>query len=203
MFKKTLKFVLVAPLLMAFQCEDEFEESTLVFNLYKVNVTAQSNFSLNDTIWITGSVSSKAFDLTLNDSVFAENPQSDIFSIYKFIEPTEVSNCKDAIDKFDLTYDMGQFSTLPRCENAQLQVIPELESGNMFYTYKIGLKPNSTGDYVISWQDGVIRNVERNEFIINNYPIENHPNQIGFNRCDNVSWRFLNESEREYYFTVE
>ena len=29
MFKKVLKFILVAPLLMAFQCEDDFE-STLV-----------------------------------------------------------------------------------------------------------------------------------------------------------------------------
>lgn len=203
MFKKVLKFILLAPLLMAFQCEDEFEESTLVFNSFKVNITAQSNFSLNDTIWITGRTSSKVFDLTLNDSILAGNPRSDIFSIYKFIEPTEVSNCKDAIDKFELTFDIGQFSALPRCENAQLQVIPELESNSMSYTYKIGLIPNSSGDYVISWEDGVIRNLDRNEFIINNYPIANHPNQIGFNSCNNVSWRFLNESEREYYFTVE
>ncbi|PQV49592.1 hypothetical protein CLV33_103229 [Jejuia pallidilutea] len=203
MFKKVLKFILVAPLLMAFQCEDEFEESTLVFNSFKVNISAQSSFSLNDTIWITGKTSSKVFDLALNDSIFAESPRSDIFSIYKFIEPTEVYNCKDAIDKFDLMFDIGQFSALPSCENAQLQVIPRLETNNISYTYRIGLKPNFTGDYVISWQDGIIRNLDRNEFIINNYPIANYPNQIGFNSCDNVSWRFLNESEREYYFTVE
>ncbi|WP_145758326.1 hypothetical protein [Sediminicola sp. YIK13] len=203
MFRKILKFVLIAPLLMAFQCEDELEESTLVYNLFKVNITAKSSFSLNDTIWITGKVSSNAFDLALNDSIFADNPQPDIFSIYKFIEPNEVSNSKDAIDKFDLMLDIGQFSTLPRCENAQLQVIPEIENNKMFYTYRLGLKATSTGDYVISWQDGTIQNVERNEFIINNYPIENHPNQIGFNSCDDVSWRFLNESEKEYYFTVE
>ena len=202
MFKKVLKFILVAPLLMAFQCEDDFE-STLVYNSFKVNITAQSNFSINDTIWITGRTSSNVFDLALNDSIFAENPRSDIFSVYKFIEPNEVYNCKDAIDKFDLTFDIGQFSALPSCENAQLQVIPELETNNTSYTYRIGFKPNFTGDYVISWEDGVIGNVNRNELIINNYPIVNHPNQIGFNSCDNVSWRFLNESQREYYFTVE
>jgi hypothetical protein len=188
---------------MAFQCEDEFEDSTLIFNLYKVDITAQSNFSLNDTIWISGKVSIRAYDLVLNDSIFTDNPQSDIFSIYKFIEPNEVFNCKDAIDKFDLMFDIGEFSTLAKCENAQLQVIPELESNDMFYTYRIGLKAISTGDYVISWQNGMIQNVERNEFIFNNYPIENHPNQIGFNSCDEISSRFLNESEKEYYFTVE
>jgi hypothetical protein len=188
---------------MAFTCEDEYEESTLVFNSFKVNITAQSNFSLDDTIWITGRTSSKAFDLTINDSILAENPRNDIFSIFKFIEPNEVSNCRDAIDKFDITFDIGQFSTLLRCENAQLQAIPELDRNRISYTYKIGLKPKFTGDYVISWRDGVIQNLERNEYIINNYPIENHPNKIGFNRCDNISYRFLNESEREYYFTVE
>lgn len=203
MFKKFLKLILVAPLLMAFQCEDDFDESTLVFNSFKVNITAQSNFSLNDTIWITGRTSSNVFDLALNDSIFAENPRSDVFSIYKFMEPNEVSNCKDAINAFDLRFDSGQFSALPSCENAQLQVIPELENNNIFYTYRIGLKPNFTGDYVISWEDAIIGNLDRNEFIINNYPIANHPNQIGFNSCNNVSWRFLNESQGEYYFTVE
>lgn len=203
MFKNIFKFIILAPLLMAFQCEDDLEERTPVFNLYKINITNQQNFTTNDTIWITGKVSSKAFDLAINDSIFADNPQSDILSIYKFMEPTNVSNCIDAIDKFDLTFEIGEFSTLPRCENAQLQVIPEIENNNMFYSYKIGLKTNVTGDYVISWKNGIIRNVERNEFIVNNYPIENHPGQIGFNICNDVSWRFLNESEKEYYFSVE
>lgn len=35
---------------------------------------------------------------------------------------------------------------------------------------------------------GIILNASRNEFIINNYPIENFPNQNGFNSCNNVSW---------------
>jgi hypothetical protein len=203
MFKNIMKFTILAALLMAFQCEDDLEESTLVFNTYKVNITDQQNFTTNDTIWITGKISSKAFDLAINDSIFADNPRSDVFSIYKFIQPTNVSNCKDAIDKFDLTFEIGEFSTLPSCENAQLQVIPEIENNNMFYSYKIGLKPNSTGDYVISWQDAMIQNVERNELIADNYPIENRIGQIGFNSCGSVTWRFLNESEREYYFTVD
>jgi hypothetical protein len=203
MFKKVVQYILLAPLLMAFQCDDDMiEESPLAFTSFKVNITPQSKFSLNDTIWITGKISSKGFDISLNDSIFAEKPRSDIFSIYKFIEPTEVSNCKDAIDKFDLTFDSGEFTALPSCENAHLEVIPQFESNTSSYIYKIGLKPNIIGDYVISWQDGVLQNSDRNEFIINNYPIPNHPNAIGFIKCNSVSWRYLNESEREYYFTV-
>ncbi|WP_046757090.1 hypothetical protein [Kordia jejudonensis] len=203
MKKKLLTYILLAPLLMAFQCEEDELQSTLTYNTYKVNVTMQSNFSVDETIWINGRVSSKAFDTAVNDSIFSDIAQSDTFSIYKFIEPTAVSNCKDAIDKFELIFDSGSYSFLPSCENAQIHAIPELESSELFFSYRIGLKAIEPGDYVISWQDAAIQNTSRNESIVDNYPIENHPNQIGFNRCENVSWRFLNESQREFYFTVE
>ncbi|MFK7746866.1 MAG: hypothetical protein AB8B65_00610 [Kordia sp.] len=203
MFKKIMKYAMLAPLLMAFQCEEDEVESTLVFNKYKASITASSSFSTDDTIWISGKVSSNAFDLAVNDSVFSDNPQSDVFSVYKLIEPTEVSNCKDAIDQFELIIDSGLYSFLPSCENAQITASPELESNNSTYSYRIGLKPLTPGDYVISWQNAAIRNTNRNEAIIEAYPIENHPNQIGFDRCGSTSWRFLNESQREYYFTVE
>jgi hypothetical protein len=39
MVKNIVKFILFLPLLMAFQCEDEVEESTLVFNVYTAAVT--------------------------------------------------------------------------------------------------------------------------------------------------------------------
>jgi hypothetical protein len=32
-------------------------------------------------------------------------------------------------------------------------------------------------DFAISWQEGIAQNADRNEFIIANYPIVNHPNQ--------------------------
>jgi len=203
MLKKLWILILIVPILMAFQCEDEFEESPLIYNVYKAKVTPEANFSLNDTIWITGRVSSNAFDESMNDSVFSNSPQKDVFSIYKFFEPNDLSNVRDAINQFTLVFEMGQFSFFSACENAQIQVLPELENSNLFYTYKIGLKPVTTGDYVISWQNTIIQNLDRNEFIIENYPIENHPDQIGFNSCGSVSWRFLDESEREYYFSVQ
>lgn len=201
--KKKINLIILLPLIMAFQCEEEFLESNLKYNIFKVKISAEYSFSLNDTIWLNGKISNKVFDLKLNDSVIAEKPRSDVFSIYKFIKPTGITNCEDAINKFDLIFKTGQYSNLPKCNNAKLNVVPEIDNNNLFYTYRLGLIPKTKGDFVISWEDGVIENLERNVFIINNYLILNHPNQIGFNSCNNVSWRYFNESEKEYYFRIE
>lgn len=188
---------------MGTTCEDELEESPLVFNVYSAKVTPRSSFSVNDTIWISGKISSNVFDKSVNDSIFNDDPQTDDFSIYKFIEPTKVSNCKGAIDSFELIMNRGQLPFISSCENSKLHAFPELENNNVFYSYRIGLKPKNIGDYVISWRNGILQNSKKNESIIESYPIENHPNQIGFNSCGNVSWRYLNESDKEYYFTIE
>ena len=197
-----LKILAIVPLLMAFQCDDEIE-STLVFNNYKVHITPQSSFSTNDTIWIHGITSSKAYDLAINDSIFSERSAGDVFSIMKFIQPTQTSNCIDAIDNFELISQINEITFLPVCENAQMTVHPEITSDSLSYRYKIGLKPLMQGEFVISWQNSKIENEFRHEYIIDNYPIDNFPNQIGFNKCGNVSWRYLSESEREFYFSVE
>lgn len=200
--KNLLKILFVAPLLMAFQCNDEIDNN-LVFNNFKVNITPQSSFSTNDTIWIRGITSSKAYDLAANDSIFSERFLGDVFSIMKFMQPTQTSNCIDAIDNFELINESGEISFLPVCENAQLIAHSKITLDSLSYVYKIGLKPLIQGDFVISWQDSKINNELRNEYIIDNYPINDFPNQIGFNKCGNVSWRYLNESKREFYFKIE
>ena len=202
MIKQVFTFVVIASFLMSCQCVDVLE-NTLEFDSYKVNITPASSFSLNDTIWIKGKVSSHVYDLSKNDSIFNEKPLGDIFSIYKFIEPTQASNCIDAIDKFELIFDIGEYLFDPSCENASMQAIPVLAKNGSFYTYRIGLRPSLPGDFVVSWRNAAIQNEDRNEFIIESYPIEDHPNGIGFISCEDIFWRYTNESEREYYFTIE
>ncbi|WP_340201735.1 hypothetical protein [Ascidiimonas sp. W6] len=202
MFKKVLKFIVIIPFLVAFQCDEELE-SDITFNDYTVNITPQSSFSIDDTIWISGIVSSQAYDSSINDSIFYDRYQGDVLSIMKLIAPTELSNCIDAIDNFELIVQLGEISFFPRCENAEMTVTPELSSDNLSFRYRIGLKPLGTGDFVISWQNSNLQNENRNESIIDKYPIENHPNQIGFNKCGKVSWRLLDESNKEFYFSVE
>ncbi|MCU4155357.1 hypothetical protein J1N10_05180 [Carboxylicivirga sp. A043] len=199
--KRGINFFVISIFLMAFQCEDE-NEDFLKYDAYKVSITPSSSFSVDDTVWVKAIVSSKVYDLSINDSVFNEYPQSDYFSVYKLVEPDEASNCKGAVDKFELIFDKGEFSFFS-CENADLVAMPALEFNDSFYVYRVGLRPLYVGDYVISWRNAIIQNADRNEFIINDYPIADFPNQIGFNSCGEITWRVLNESEREYYFRVE
>ncbi len=77
MLKNKLKFLWAAPLLMAFQCDDDFV--SLEYNPYKTNVTSNLNFSPNDTIWIYGRTSSKVLNPSVNDSVFSDTPKMTYF----------------------------------------------------------------------------------------------------------------------------
>ena len=202
MNKRIIQLLLLSPFLMAFQCEEE-ADGHLFFNRYKTTISEQSNYSTGETIWIEGRVSALVFDTAVNDSVFTEQPLPDEFSVYQLVTPDAFSNAKDAVNKFEIIAETGEFSSSIPCQNALLKIWPELDDDGEFYSYRLGISTNEPGDYVLSWRDGFIQNANRHVFIIDNYPIENHPNQIGFNTCGSVSWRFLNESEREYYLTVE
>ncbi|ARV16119.1 hypothetical protein BTO07_13635 [Polaribacter sp. SA4-12] len=201
-YKKLIKYLFLTPLLMAFQCDDELI-STIEYNTYSIKITPKKTFSLNDTIWVEGRISAKAFDTAINDSIFNDNNQANSFYISKFITPTEHSNAKDAIDSFELIYEVGEFSFLGICENSKLFADAILDKDQLFYTYKLGLKPKFTGDFVISGLDGEIQNVERNLSISEAYPIDRHPKQIGFLNCEAVSWLYIEESTREFLFKVE
>jgi len=208
MFRKVLRFICIVPILMAFQCDDEMENQ-LRFNPYKVNITPNATFSLDDTILITARVSSKVYDLSTNDSIFNEDPNKifNQFTLFKLIEPinTRAANTEGAIDKFDLIYDIGDYSPRTVCENTQKTIFPELNNDNSLYTYRIGLKPLVVGDYIINWpsiNSAIVQNENRNESIIENYQIENRPNQIEFNQCGNRSVLFINETERIYFFSI-
>jgi hypothetical protein len=200
-YKRLSVFILML-FLMAFQCEEDLEPQ-FAFNKYKVAISPEASFSINDTIWIKGRISSYALDLNTNDSIFGIEPPSDSFGVFKLMTPADASNCRDALDKFELIFSTGDFSFISACENADLIALPELEADESFYSYRIGLKAMHPGDYVISLQDGNLLNTNRNEYLIEDYPLVNYPGQIGFNRCGSVSWRFLAASDAEYFFRVE
>ncbi len=200
--KNILKLLLLGPLLMAFQCDDEIE-SDLKFNTFKASVTPQSIYSVDDVVWIEGYISSKVFDTSVNDSIFTETPGQDYFSIMRLIDSDPLSNSIDAIDQFELIFDRGVFDTVGFCENSEMTAQGVLNDDESLYTYRLGLKALQAGDYMISfdWRT-TLNNTDRNEAIITDYLLTNHPNQIGFNKCGDVSWKFLNETNGELYFTV-
>ena len=200
--RKVILLLVILPFVTAMQC-DEDTESNLYLNNFKASVTPQMHFNVNDVIWINGRVSSKAFNTTSNDSVIYTENIADEFSILKCIVPNQNSNCKDAIDKFQLINEIGTVSLTGYCQNADLSIYPVLSQDQLSYKYKLGLKALSPGDYVISWTNETkLTNTDLNESIITNYPLPYHPNQIGFDKCGNTSWKYLNQSNQEFYFTV-
>ncbi|WP_438988746.1 hypothetical protein [Polaribacter sp.] len=200
-YKSILKYLFLAPLLMAFQCEEEID--IIKVNDYNVKITPQKRFVINETIWIEGKISAKAFNATINDSIFNESNKADTFSIYQFVEPNEYTNTKDAIDAFDLVLEIGSSSFLPSCPNSVVFVNSELDQSNLFYTYKIGLKPKRKGDFIIDFLNSKLYNNELNLSIAENYIIERFPDQIGFNQCGNTSWLYLKDTKNEFLFSVE
>lgn len=202
--KKLSLIFAIMPLLMAMRCNEDDMEPRYYQNQFKISVTPQMSYTINDTIWIEGIASSKAFDTNINDSIiYLEHTLFDQFSILKFITPNQNSNCKDALNKFQLINDPDLLTFAGYCENADLTIISVLSPNELTYKYKIGLKALHSGDYVISWTTGsIITNLNRYEEIISNYPIVNQPNTIGFDKCGHTSSRYLNQSNHEYYFKV-
>ena len=201
-YRKYLRLIILAPILMAFQCEDDSID-IIRFNSYKANVTAKKVFSINDTIWIKGSVSAMAFNETQGDSIFNENTYADVVSIFKFITPEEHHNTEEAVNAFKIHLEKGMYSEFGPCEKSGIVLNAALENNNQFYSYKIGLIPTSTGDFVIDFVDSDLQNAERNLAIAEDYPITRHPNTIGFSRCESLSWLYLEDSTTEFLFSVE
>ena len=208
--KKKMKFfinsILFVVFLIFFSCGEpqcDCVTPKKIENFYKVSLTPKTNFKIyTDTIWIDGIVSSKVFDESIKDSIFSEIPIRDVISIYIFVSPTKDYNCVDAIDKFELIDDNNGILFFESCKSGTIIKNSKLSSNNSFFKYRFGLIPKHLGSYAISFQSSKIKNINRNTSIVENYPIVDFPNQIGFNSCGNLSWRKLNESEREYYFNV-
>jgi hypothetical protein len=202
--KKITTILILATLLMCFQCIDD-NEDVLLRNKYKVTVTPQFSFNVNDTIWVDAYLSSKAYSTSENDSVFFDASDlyiADPMSIMKLMDVDIDSNSKDAIDQFELIQDKGTQDFTGFCQNSELNVNPILTDDEQFYHYRFGLRILHEGDYFISWNHSTITNNARNESLITDYLLEAHPNQIGFDKCGSKFWRFLSETDHEYYFKV-
>lgn len=176
--------------LAAFSCnnEDDNMQQNLFRNEFKVAISENNNFVVNDTLWINGLVSSRAFNSDLNDSVFIEISRSHQIELYKFVTPTEVYNVKDAISSFDLIHTNHDVSFLGICSNGSLGIDSNLNMEGNLYKYKLGLRLLESGDYLINFgRQTIIQNAELNLNIANNYLMPNNNSLIGFNKCNSTS----------------
>jgi|SRR5690606_19123282 len=198
--KTAFKLLALSFFLMAFQCDDEDE---FVYNTFKISVTPQATFSLQDTIWVKGKISSKIYNAETNDSIpYINPPIQEVFFVMKLIDSNSDANSEGALEQFKIINDLGE-SFLWRCDKSDLRIESVLNSQGDTYNFKIGFVPLQTADYVFSFTEGKLTNPERNENIVQNYVLSSRPDAIGFERCGEYSYRILNETIREFYFSVQ
>lgn len=190
-------------LLMSFQCDDE-PNQLIITNNFKATVSA-SDITLNDTLWISGRVSSQAFDEISGDSIPIDFTDGDLISVYRLRPANNQSNSVDAIDNFEIIEEVGQTSRLGACTNGGLSIQGILSDNSSEYIYRIGLKPTIEGDFVLNWNfNTTITNIDRNIEILSNYPVDGNPNTIEFDNCGIVSvLPNIDTSDRLYFFSVE
>ena len=208
MFRKIRKRVLVsafAPLPLAVICEEEEAFAPLVYNEISISLSEGPDFSINDTLWISGTVSSLVFDEEAQDSI--PNPNEsihDIFSVLRLQSANNRSNTIEAIAEFDLVPRGGSFDFLGACPESELIAIAPLTANGDRYAYELGLVPQNTGDFVLSWLEPVVlRNPDLNLEILESYPLHGNTNTLGLTKCGITSTLpDVRSGRRAFFFSV-
>ena len=203
--RKVLLICSISPLLMAILCEKEEALAPIVYNETKVTISESVNFSLNDTLWIKGRVSTMIFDEGLADSIRNPNEDvQDIISVLRLKKANGNSNTSEAINAFKIVSSIGSYDFLGACPTSELIAVGPPTQDGQFFEYLIGLVPQMQGDFVLSWVGSVnLLNDNLNIQILEKYPIGARVNILGLTKCgitstlDNVR-----ASKDEFFFSI-
>jgi glutamine cyclotransferase len=203
--RKIVLIISTSPLLLAVLCEKDNFDTLAVPNETKVSISQGPNFSLNDTIWVSGQVSSMLFDEVTSDSI--RNPNETIKDLVDVLQLTEEngdSNTKEALIDFEIIVLKGVTELARQCPESKLITVAELRTDMSFYEYEIGFVAKTSGDFVLSWEGPIIlKNDNRNTEILNSYPVKGETNFLGLTNCEITSLILdVESSGDEFFFTV-
>lgn len=203
--KSNLKFLLLAPLFMAFQCESDDDPCGLEQpEAYIVNVenTAET-YAVNDVIFINSSISSE-----LVDRCSPENEPELVVDNTLFIDGVFVLKLNSSLadlnaevsQDFEVTYNLGEAFNGDFCLNA-IAYLPELSNDNLTYNYRLGISITTPGDYCIvnAYNNRFNADQENNAQIFDDY--NTLGDVIKFSNCGDVYTR--NGTDGHYFFSVE
>lgn len=191
---------------MAVLCEKEEEFPALVFPQTKVTLSESPVFSTTDTVWISGEVTSMAFNEDLQDSVANSNENlSDVISVLRLRPQNRISNTIDATADFELVTRRGSIDFLGACPQADIIANGPKTANSTSYRYEIGLVPKNTGDFVLNWLlPANLRNSNLNIAILEKYPMDGGTNELGLTRCGITSSQLdVRGARNSFFFTVE
>ena len=151
--KPKLIFFLLAPFLMAFQCEEEELEcaGTVEFtNNFGVSVeNLNETYVSDETIWFNGEVSSELINICdgLPEIILDEDTFVTGFFVLKLTNSLVDLNA-EVVQNYDVTYNIGEELITTSCAEF-VYLTPELSDDNLSYNYRVGISLNDPGDYAV------------------------------------------------------
>ena len=204
--KKYLKFLILAPCLMAVLCEDIDDDvpcGLLDPEPFVAEIeTLSATYDVDEPIFIYGETSSLVTntcnvdaepDLVTDSSFFR-----DAIFVLRLKEDSDGFNA-EVVENVDVTYIIGE-ERQPSCVGI-IEYNPELSEDNFAYMYRISLAVSEPGDYVIVSANNFVYSAEvaNNSEIFETY--NTLDNSIIFAGCSNTFFRF--GTDDFYFFTIQ
>ncbi len=204
--KKNLKFLLLAPFLMAILCKSDDDVCGLSDpEDYVINVeNIAETYAISETIWLNSEISSELINTCngMNEKEIVLEAQKFRDALFLLKLNNNLSNLNAEVSQdFEVIYDVGDPFNGDYCLDA-FEFLPKLTDDNLTYKYRLGLSINSPGDYcIVSANSLRFLNIEQenNDQLFEAYNTLN--NTIKFASCENIFTR--NGTQDSYFFTVE
>ena len=146
------RILLLVPLLMAMQCdEDDIACGVEFSNDYSVTVeNLNETYALAETIWFNGEVSSELPDscdpnisqVVLDSTIFATG-----FFVLKLTNEFVNLNA-ELVQNVNVSYSVGEELSSIYCVEF-IYFTPELSEDNLTYNYRVGISVDEPGDYCV------------------------------------------------------
>lgn len=203
--RSKLKILLLAPFLMAIQCDDDDIPCGIVEfdNNYNVAVeNINETYSAGETIWINAEVSSELDnscnnnqpEIVFDDTIFATG-----FFVLKLTNALANLNA-EVVQDFTVTYAVAEEVSRNFCAEF-VYFTPELSEDNLSYNYRVGISVSESGDYSIvpAFNDNFDTMQQNNNNQIFE-PYNNLDDNIKFMSCGATYTRSGNGGQ--YFFSV-
>ncbi|HEX8562971.1 MAG TPA: hypothetical protein VF676_08340 [Flavobacterium sp.] len=203
--KKIACALLICPMLVAMQCDEEEHCGIIDPAPYMVSIeNQQESYSVNDTVWLSAEISSKFVDrCDATDSVIVYDAKKfkDGLFMLRMMPPGDDSNSFLAAASLKMVYD--EAISAPQesyCLEAP-QFYPVLQNDEQQYQYRIGVVAKSAGTFAIAFSSASSFDDETdlNEELLAMFALPD--GHVKFNSCGSHFVRML-QYRQVYFFSV-
>jgi hypothetical protein len=185
-------------LLCAFQCGDPPDPDPHTSPLQPFILSVLPNVPevyVGDTLWLSGSVSSRVLEYTSGDSLISCYIPDAVVSFYRLIVPLNKNdkNTVLAANEFDFYATIGQvekeycnWTGCEHWENLQRVLTPEFSTDSTHFELLTGIIPQSIGYFALSYH--------------HEFKVENHNHDLYTMFGDPKSYSFFAEGRRSVFW---